>query len=131
MQRLGHFISQEVPDPSSEHNVILCRHDSLDCHQHFCQHFPGFDDHVRCAGTLVLGQAEANPCALFNLNISRHSISSPISPGIVMSHVHIVRGLFFSSKLTYLLNYWRFCDFDPFRGHFLAILRPFTHFEAK
>jgi hypothetical protein len=35
------------------------------------------------------------------------------------------------SKLTYLLNYCRFCDFDPFQGHFLAILRPFAHFEAK
>ena len=34
-------------------------------------------------------------------------------------------GQFVDSKLIYLLNYCRFCDFDPFRGHFLAILRPF------
>jgi hypothetical protein len=40
-------------------------------------------------------------------------------------------GQFSDSKLTYLLNYCRFCDFDPFQGHFLAILRPFAHFEAK
>ena len=40
-------------------------------------------------------------------------------------------GQFLGSKLTNLLNYWRFCNFDPFRGHFLAILRPFSHLEAK
>jgi hypothetical protein len=28
---------------------------------------------------------------------------------------------FFYFKLTYLLNYWRFCDFDPSRGQCLAI----------
>ena len=38
---------------------------------------------------------------------------------------------FLDSKLTNLLNYCQFCDFEPFRGHFLAILRPFAHFEAK
>ena len=35
---------------------------------------------------------------------------------------------FLDSKLTNLLNYCRFCDFDPFRGHFLVTLRPFAHF---
>ena len=38
---------------------------------------------------------------------------------------------FSDSKLKYLLNYCRFCDFDPYRGHILDILRPFAHFKAK
>ena len=38
---------------------------------------------------------------------------------------------FLDSKLTYLLNYCRFCDFYPFWGQFLVILRHFAHFEAK
>ena len=28
---------------------------------------------------------------------------------------------FLDFKLTYLLNYWRFCDFDPFMGLFSAL----------
>ena len=27
-------------------------------------------------------------------------------------------GQFLDFKLTYLLNYWRICDFDPSKGHF-------------
>ena len=40
-------------------------------------------------------------------------------------------GQYLDSKLTYLLNYCRFCDFDPYRGKFLAILRYFSLFESK
>ena len=29
-------------------------------------------------------------------------------------------GQFLDFKFTCLLNYWRFCDFDPSKGHFLA-----------
>ena len=38
---------------------------------------------------------------------------------------------FLDFKLIYLLNYWRFCDFDPFTGPFFAFWRYFSLFEAK
>ena len=38
---------------------------------------------------------------------------------------------FLDFKLSYLLNYWGFSDFDPFTGYFLAIGRYYLHFEVK
>jgi hypothetical protein len=38
---------------------------------------------------------------------------------------------FLDFKLTYLLNYWWFCDFDPFTEHFWAPKCYFEPFEAK
>ena len=38
---------------------------------------------------------------------------------------------FLYSDLTYLFNYYRFCEFEPIRGHLLAIARPFVYFKAK
>ena len=40
-------------------------------------------------------------------------------------------GQFLDSKLIYLLNYWRICDFDPFTGPLFAFWRYFSLFEAK
>ena len=40
-------------------------------------------------------------------------------------------GQFLDFKLTYLLNYWRFCDFDPFTDPFIAFWHYFLLFEAK
>ena len=38
---------------------------------------------------------------------------------------------FLNFKLTYLLNYWRYCDFDPFMEHLITLWRLLSHFEAK
>ena len=38
---------------------------------------------------------------------------------------------FLDFKFTYLLNYCRFCDFDPSMGHYLALGHYFSLFETK
>ena len=40
-------------------------------------------------------------------------------------------GKYLDFKCTYLLNYWRFSDFDTSKGHFLALVHNFSLFDAK
>ena len=40
-------------------------------------------------------------------------------------------GEFVYYSFAYFLNYWLFCDFDPFTGHFWGLGCHFELFEAK
>ena len=63
-------------------------------------------------------------CAIFltlRLNIKKIIIKECLNSNMKCLYQFVLRfGQILGFKLTYLLNYWRFCDFDPPKGHFLA-----------
>ena len=57
---------------------------------------------------------------LHTLKLNKSNLTSMGCPKYIIKCLYQLVfkfGKFLDSKLNYLLNYWRFCDFDPFRGH--------------
>ena len=83
-----------------------------------------------------LQMAYFDSCTLFvlslRLNLKELDIKECLKCFITCLYQLVFKfGKFLDFKFIYLLNYWWFCDFDPSKWHFLALMRYFSLFEAN